>query len=141
MNNISNEIRAKLKRLCPYVGSDIPDSVRENAREYWKHRPDPHDLDEAAGWHWDDGSGFYQCELELCDLDNDWTIDPAGYVAIRPLEQGTFALVFVICRRWADGFDPSNLIFSTIKEAKRYLDTLLAADTPEIPLEETQSQE
>ena len=31
MNNISKKIRAKLKRLCPYVGSYIPDSVRENA--------------------------------------------------------------------------------------------------------------
>ena len=35
MNNISKEIRAKLKRLCPYVGSNIPNSVREKARDFW----------------------------------------------------------------------------------------------------------
>jgi hypothetical protein len=31
MNNIPKEIRAKLKRLCPYVGPNIPNSVREKA--------------------------------------------------------------------------------------------------------------
>ena len=131
MDNISKEIRAKLKRLCPYVGSYIPNSVRENARQFWQA---PFDPDESACWHWDDGSGFHQCELKLCDLDADH-IDPAGYVAVRPLEQGKWALIFVICARWADGFDPSNLIFHTMQGTKRYLDTLLAADTPEIPLE------
>jgi hypothetical protein len=35
MNNISKEIRGKLKRLCPYVGSNIPNSVREKARDFW----------------------------------------------------------------------------------------------------------
>jgi len=35
MNNISKEIRAKLKRLCPYVGSYIPNPVRENAKHLW----------------------------------------------------------------------------------------------------------
>ena len=81
MNNISKEIRAKLKRLCPYVGSYIPNSVRENARQFWRT---PFDPDKYAGWQWDDGSGFYKCELEFCDMDAD-CIDPAGYVAIRPL--------------------------------------------------------
>jgi hypothetical protein len=133
MNNIPKKIRAKLKRLCPYVGSYIPNSVRENARDFW---PAPYDPDKHAGWQWDDGSGFYQCELELCDMDADH-IDPAGYVAIRPLGQGECALIFVICAGWAKGFDPRNLIFQTVQEAKRYLDTLLAADTPEIPLDTT----
>jgi hypothetical protein len=64
-------------------------------------------------------------------------IDPAGYVAIRPLGQGECALIFVICAGWAKGFDPRNLIFQTVQEAKRYLDMLLAADTPEIPLDTT----
>jgi hypothetical protein len=136
MNNISKEIRAELKRLCPYVGSNIPDSVRENARELC-NRTDPHDVDEAFGWHWDHGSGIYQCELELCDLDNDWTIDPAGYVAIRPLKQGKFALVFDSCLSSADEIDPRNLRFPTVQEAKQFLDSLLAADTPEIPVETT----
>ena len=133
MNNISKEIRAKLKRLCPYVGSYIPNSVRENARQFWRT---PFDPDKYAGWQWDDGSGFYQCELELCDMDADH-IDPAGYVAIRPLGQDKCALIFVICAGWAVGFDPRNLIFPTMQGAKRYLDMLLAADTPKIPLETT----
>jgi hypothetical protein len=90
--------------------------------------------DKYAGWQWDDGSGIYQCELEFCDMDADY-LDPAGYVAIRPLGHGKCALIVVICTRWADGFDPSNLIFHTMQEAKRYLDTLLAVDTPEIPFE------
>jgi hypothetical protein len=123
MDNISNEIRAKLSRWCPYVGSDIPNSVREKARDFWA----PYDPDKYAGWQWDDGSGFYQCELELCDVDADY-IDPEGYVAIRPLEQDKCALIFVRC---GEGF----LIFQTMQEAKRYLDTLLAAATPEIPLD------
>ena len=133
MNNISKEIRAKLKRLCPYVGPYIPNSVKENARQFWRA---PFDPDEYAGWQWDDGSGFYQCELEVCDMDADH-IDPAGYVAIRPLGQDKCALIFVICARWADSFDPRNLIFHTMRQAKHYLDALLAADTPEIPLETT----
>ena len=94
----------------------------------------PYDPDKYAGWQWDDGSGFYQCELELCDMDADH-IDPAGYVAIRPLGQGEYALIFVICAGWAKGFDPRNLIFQTMQEAKRYLDTLPAAETPGIPLD------
>ena len=99
MDNISNEIRAYLKRLCPYVGPNIPNSVREKARDFWSAPGDP---DSNTGWQWDDGSGFYQCELELCDLDNDWTIDPVGYVAIRPLTQGKFALVLDSCLSSAD---------------------------------------
>jgi hypothetical protein len=133
MDNISNEIRAYLKRLCPYVGPNIPNSVREKARDFWA----PYDPDEYAGWQWDRGSGFYQCELELCDLDNDWTIDPVGYVAIRPLRQGKFALVLDSCLSSADEIDPSNLRFPTVQEAKQFLDSLLAADTPEIPVETT----
>jgi hypothetical protein len=128
MENIPNQIRAKLKRLCPYAGPYIPNSVRENAKHLWSAPSDP---DKYAGWQWDDGSGFYQCELELCDMDAE-TIDPTGYVAIRPLGQDKCALIFVIGIKWADGFDPSCLIFDTMQEAKYYLDTLLAADTPEI---------
>jgi hypothetical protein len=55
MNNISKEIREELKRLCPYVGSNIPNSVKEKAREFWSAPGDP---DKHAGWQWDDGSGF-----------------------------------------------------------------------------------
>lgn len=131
--NIPKEIRAQLKRLCPYVGPSIPNSVREKARDFWAP---PFNPGEYAGWQWHDGSGFYQCELELCDMDADY-IDPTGYVAIRPLRHGEYALIFVLCIAWAKGFDPKNLIFHSMQEAKRYLATLLAADTPEIPLETT----
>jgi hypothetical protein len=121
MNNIPKEIRAKLKRLSPYIG-DVPESVRQKAREFWSA---PRcNVDEDAGWHWDNGSGFYQWELELCDIDADH-IDPQGYVALRPLGQGV-TLEFVI----VDSFHLKNLIFQTVQEAQRYLDTLLAADTP-----------
>jgi hypothetical protein len=129
MDNISNEIRAKLKRLCPYVGSYIPSSVRRDARKYWQPL---YDTGKDPGWFWDDDGDFFQCVLPICDIDAE-TIDPAGYVAIRPLEGDQYALVFVLCPKWADGFDPSNLIFDTVQEAKHYLDTLLAVDTPEIP--------
>jgi hypothetical protein len=129
MNNIPKEIRERLKRLCPYVGPNIPDSVKEKAREFWRA---PYGPDEDASWQWDDGSGFYQCELELCDIDADY-IDPEGYVAIRPLGQGKCALIFAITK----GFHSSDLIFQSMEEAKRYLDALLAAETPEIPLDTT----
>jgi hypothetical protein len=129
MNNISNQIRAKLKRLCPYVGSYIPNSVRQDARKYWQPL---YDAGTDPGWFWDDADDFFQCVLPICDIDAE-TIDPAGYVAIRPLEQDQYALIFVLCTKWADGFDPSNLIFDTMQEAKHYLDTLLVVDTPEIP--------
>ena len=69
-------------------------------------------------------------------------IDPAGYVAIRPLGQDKCALIFIIVVRWADSFDPRNLIFHSMLEAKRCLDMLLAADTPKSRSRrhETQSQ-
>jgi hypothetical protein len=121
------EIRARLKRLCPYVGRDIPDSVKENARHVF-----PYGL-KYAGWQWEqDGGEHYQCELELCDMDAD-TIDPAGYVAIRPIGQNKYALIFVICAGWAKGFDPEELVFPSMQEAQHFLDRLLAAETPAGP--------
>jgi hypothetical protein len=42
--------------------------------------------------------------------------------------------LFVLSVGGAKGFDSENLIFDSIRAAKRFLDTLLAADTPEIPL-------
>lgn len=124
---VDRVIRAKLKRLCPYVGSDIPDSVRQKAREMW---PAPRDPDRDACWQWDGGSGDWQWELELCDMDDSDVIDPAGYVAIRPVAQSEYALFFVL-RSWElDGCDRCPRTFQSVQEAKRYLDTLLAADTP-----------
>jgi hypothetical protein len=76
MDSISNQIRVKLKRLCPYVCSYIPNSVRQNARHIWVK---PYEPDKHAGWKWVDGSGIYQCELILCDMDAQ-TIDPANLI-------------------------------------------------------------
>jgi len=142
---ISKEVRAKLKRLCPYIGPNVPESVRQSARGFWGDRYDP---ENTGQWLWDDGSGAYQCEVELCDMDAK-TCDPAGYVAIRPLEQDKYALIFMLGIPELSGppapwllpetflSDPpsyrKNLIFDSIQEAKRYLDTLIAYPTPDIP--------
>jgi hypothetical protein len=122
MNNI---LRANLKKLCPYSGPHIPNSVREKAIQCWPAR----NVDEVAGWQWDD-EGPRRWELDLCDLDADH-VDPDGYAAIRPLGQGKCTLE--ILATGVEDFSP--LIFQTVQEAKRYLDTLLAAETPKIPLE------
>jgi hypothetical protein len=129
--DIPSEVRAELKRLSPYLGeSYIPELARENAKKVWDHR----DPEEFATWQWDvDASGNWQWELELCDLDAR-TIDPAGYVAIRPLKQGKYLLVFVLVLQWPAGFDPKNFIFDSMQEAKAFLHNLLGADTPPIPL-------
>jgi hypothetical protein len=111
---ISNQIRAKLKRVFPYGGSNI---LRQNAR----------DLGLTTGWFWDNGGDFFQCVLHLCDIDGK-TIEPAGYAAIRPIGGSPYALEFCL----GTGFSP-GLIFHTMQEAQRYLDTLLGADTPQIP--------
>jgi hypothetical protein len=125
MNDIPDEIRAKLKRLSPYVGDNLPDSVREQAKYFAPGA--------APGWRWDDGTGFWQYELLLCDIDA-VDIDPAGYVAIVPLERCTYWLRFVLCLKWPQGFDPEDLIFDSVQEAKSYLDTLLAVSSPQLPL-------
>jgi hypothetical protein len=125
---ISDQERAKLKRLYPYSGANLPDSVRQNAR-------DISDMRLSTGWFWDNGGPFFQCVLHLCDIDAE-TIDPAGHAAIRPLGESQYALEFVLWPKWADGFYP-RLIFHTMLEAQRYLDTLLGVDTPQIPRFET----
>ena len=81
MNNISKAIRG-LKRLCPYVGFYIPPRLE---RRQVASGPLMTRTSMLAGSGYD-GSGFYQCEPELCDMDADY-IDPEGYVAIRPLGQ------------------------------------------------------
>jgi hypothetical protein len=128
MNTIPEQIRTKLKRLCPYVGPYIPETVKEKAKQFW-----PSSRPEQGTWQWDEDSDTLQWEIDLWNMDDDH-IDPEGYVAIRPLEHGKYALIFVIDEEWPEGFDPGNLVFSSIEQAKHYLDTLLAADTPEIPI-------
>lgn len=128
MYNTPEEIRAKLKRLCPYQGASIPESVRQMGKGYWGPKyPEQH-----GHWFWDDGDGDgWQYVLHLCDMDVD-TCNPAGHVAIIPLKNGKYRLNFVIAYGGATEFNPENLIFGSTEEAKRFLDRLLAFNTPEI---------
>lgn len=122
--NIPDEIRARLKRLSPYNGPFVPRSVKAMAHDIWGPDHPNH-----GGWDWEAGSGIYQCELMLCDMDCG-TADIAGYVGIAPLSDGTFLLNFVIGPEWNI---PEDLIFHSLQDAKRYLDTLLAVSSPEVP--------
>jgi hypothetical protein len=130
------------KRLCPYVGPNIPEQVRQNARELWPGIPDF----EYGQWEWTDGSGIYQCEIELCDMDSE-VIDAAGYVALVPLEDPRFGFVFEPEKCWircvlnavldpekfeAEAEVVESRIFKTILQAKEFLDSILAFPTPQI---------
>jgi hypothetical protein len=118
------------KRLSPYIGPNIPEQVRQNFKDLWHNEVCYY---EPGGWAWDDGSGLYQCELELCDMDSD-TIDPAGYVAIVPLEGGRCRIRCVLDEKFqADEEILTSKIFETISQAKAFLDSVLAFATPEIP--------
>ena len=121
---LSNQIRAALKGLYSYAGSDIPDSVRQKAKDICAMGLTP-------GWFWDNGGDCFQCVLHLCDIDAE-TTDPAGYAAIRPFGSSQYALEFCL----EPGFDP-RFIFDTMLEAQRHLDALLGSDTPQIPPFET----
>jgi len=163
-----------LKRLSPYVGHSIPDIVRENFE--YMFPADDHYRFERGGWVWDAGSGTYQCELVLCDLDNECDYGNAGYVAVVPMVEGVgyteadFAarieerlelegrilrgeLVTTLedyrpkkepagyCIRFtleaerfrADEEVAAAKIFKSIPQAKAFLDSILAFDTPQIP--------
>jgi hypothetical protein len=164
-----------LKRLSPYIGPNIPEEVGENfeyafpVEEFYRY--------ERGGWVWDAGSGTYQCELVLCDLDNECDYGYAGYVAIVPMVEGVgytkadFAarieerlelegrilrgeLVTTLedyrpkkepagyCIRFvlnAEKFRADEAVaaakksFESIPQAKAFLDSILAFDTPQIP--------
>jgi hypothetical protein len=127
------------KRLSPYIGPNIPEQVRQNAKDVWYNMPPDYD----CGWKWSGGSGTYQCELVLCDME---TIDPAGYVAIVPLEdlripfriEGERKRCWIRCvlddeKFQADEEILTSKIFNTFQQAKSLIDSVLAFDTPEIP--------
>jgi hypothetical protein len=69
------------KRLSPYVGPNIPEQVRELAKGLFRGP------EVAGGWQRDGGSGTFGCELLLCDQDSE-TEDPAGYIAVVPMQDG-----------------------------------------------------
>jgi hypothetical protein len=125
--NVPEHIKANLKRLCPYVGSNLPQTVREKAEA--RYGPNP---EKSSGcWHWENGSDHWQYELVLCDMDGP-EFEPAAYAAIRPIGRRKWLLSITAD---ADGdFDPGeDLVFSDPQAAKSFLDQLLAAATPAIP--------
>jgi hypothetical protein len=103
MNEIPDEIRARLKRLRQA---------------------------ERCRWFWDEEED--QWALPLSDLDGK-TIDVIGYVALLPDHVGRWHLRFVIGDEWGRDFDPRNLIFARLPEAKRYVDMLIGLDSGDIP--------
>jgi hypothetical protein len=130
-----------LKRLSSYTGPNIPEWVREYGEKIWHDAPPDH---EPGQWKWDDGSGTYQCELLLCDLDSR-LLDPAGYIAIVPLEDPRDPFRIEGERCWircvldekfkADAKAFTSRIFDSFSQAKAVLDVALAFRTSEIPAE------
>ena len=80
----------------------------------WDH-PFPGDLGERGRW-----------ELSLHSIDD---LTQAGYVAIAPLENGEWGVIFTIDE------EEERFWFTrpTLQDAKCSLDRLLAANTPDIP--------
>jgi hypothetical protein len=128
-----NSLRS-FKRLCPtYPGAYLPEELRQRFETFWhdnqscRYEPD--------GWAWDFGSGGFQCELTVCDLDSD--LETAGYLAIQLLsELEPYRINCVLDDDEEFGADAeivSSKIFRTMAEAKEFLDSLLAFRTPKIP--------
>jgi hypothetical protein len=66
-------------------------------------------------------------------MDSD-VVGTAGYVAIVPLELGKARLRFVVLTIDCAMFE--NRIFSSMEEAKRFVDSLLAFESGEIPIDD-----
>jgi hypothetical protein len=101
--------------------NEIPEEIRASLK-----RLEP---TKGYSWFWDD-----QWALLLSELDERETADEAGYVAIVPEEQYRWRVRFVIGEEWGHGFDPRNLIFEGLSEAKRYVDMVIGLDSGEIPI-------
>jgi hypothetical protein len=126
---IPPEMRAYLKQLFPYTHPNISDTIREKVRRLY-----PSHARYLDGWYW--WGNVNKCVLALCDLDSglalcyldrDNTRHPRE-VSIRPTKQGECSLTFITLV-----LHDLEIIFPTMQEAKRCLDSLLAAPTPEIP--------
>jgi hypothetical protein len=163
----NNKKMKSFKRLSPYIGPAIPGQVRQNAKDLWPNIA----LDSRnhpGGWEWSAGSGTYECELSLCDMDAE-TVDPAGYVAIVPMQEGVgyteadfsarieeqlsgklpraledcrpkkepigYCIRFVLHDKKfrTDEEVAAAKIFESIPQAKAFLDSILAFETPQIP--------
>jgi hypothetical protein len=88
----------------------------------------------GGGWVWDFGSGFFQCEILVSDLDAE-ADDAHGYLAIRPIEEAEpYRIYCVLEERFkAEAAVLSSQIFGSMAEAKDFLDSVLAFPTPKIP--------
>jgi hypothetical protein len=87
---------------------------------------------------WDFGSGFFQCEILVSDLDSEFEI--AGYLAIRPIEETEPYRIYCALYEGENTkkFDAeaelvSSQIFGSMAEAKDFLDSVLAFPVPAIP--------
>jgi hypothetical protein len=90
---------------------------RHKTNWWWDH-PFPGDVGEDGRW-----------ELDLYSID-DLTEDGfAGFVALAPLENGRWALIFTI----EEESTHFGLTRPTLQDAKAVLDRLLATSTPDIP--------
>jgi hypothetical protein len=120
------------KRLSStYVGAHLPKELRQRFGALWHNIPCGY---EPGGWAWEFGSGFFQCELIVCDLDSEF--ETVGYLAIQPLsEQKPYWINCVLCDKKfdADAEVVRSKIFDSMSEAKAFLDSILAFPTPEIP--------
>jgi hypothetical protein len=83
----------------------------------WDH-PFPGDLGEEGRW-----------ELSLYSINDLTEAGYVGYVAIAPLENGQWAVIFIIQE---EGCFRLKRPSPTLQEAKHALDRLLAAKTPDI---------
>ena len=116
-----------LKRLSPYIGPDIPEQVRQNAKAFWGDTP-PDMGYQPGNWAWV-GWGF---ELDLCNLDSD-SIDPVS-LAIIPRADGRCVIECSLGDQFeADAEIVESRIFDSIPHAKAFLDSVLAFKTPETP--------
>jgi hypothetical protein len=125
--HFNSESLPLFKRLSPAcVGAHLTEEVRQRLHSDARYR--------SGGWIWDFGSEFFQCELTVHDLDSELG-DPAGYFAIRPIEEREPYRIYCVL---VDRFDAeaelvNSVIFGSVAEAKGFLDSVLAFPTPEIP--------
>ena len=122
-DDIPDDIRARLKQICPFTGPGVPQSVQERKGDLlgiwlWHDEMDDDDDDTPGQW-----------EIALCDMNDDESGDTAGTAVIRPSDNkyDEYTLFF-IGLEWAGVFD-----FDDLLSAKRCLDELLFTATPRIP--------
>jgi hypothetical protein len=125
------------KRLSPtYDGVHLPEELRQFFAAFHSGGSGHY---EPGGWAWDFGSGFFQCEILVYDLDDLAANrgDVAGYLAIRPISETEPYQIY--CGLYddkkfaAEAEVVSAKIFRSMAEAKAFLDSVLAFPTPKIP--------